>query len=220
MNSVSNFLTPDGLTAYYQKHWGEFSKEKMGNPGRNPKEGAALGYTIYIRSMSKGLGIAVIGPNRLRDDLALVENVGSVLGNSSIKIKKLSKEASYQFAGAILGEKQWSGIINDLFMLGAVHANKEFHFSIPAVKTLKLADLWNAEKQVLTTTGRELLLLLIAGYASVPLKNKLEMIFGQVFVPPAAGRLSISLEEYRNAIHSFQDPQKILNFFYSGAELR
>src|SRR5262245_37266897 len=195
MSYTSTQFSKDSLTQYCKSHWNEIHKEQMGNPGRNFKEAAALGHTVYSRALVKGVGIAIIGPNRLRENVELVGNVGCVLGNVSNAIKRLPED-SYICAGAILGEKQWSGLINDLFMLGSVHAKKQFQFSLPSETELKLTYILNTENEHLTTTGRELLLLLLAGYVKASAKK----IFGHVFFLPKGKLEEITLEQYREAI--------------------
>ncbi len=211
-------LTKEDLFIYCNQNWSGIIKENQGNPGRGAKQATELGFEVYKRAASRVLDFTIIGPNRLREDRDLCSNVGQVLGNLSkraIKEIRNTPELLYTAEGAILGEKQWSGLINDLFMLGAVHAKKTFHFSIPAGRELTNQDVWDTKKQKLTTTGRELLLLKLAGYQKITDGGKaMTTIFGHVFVPHAEERhCPISLEKYRVAIKECKGPDEILTLF-------
>lgn len=209
-------ITPRSLETYCKTHWSEIYKERLGNPGGNPKDAAKLGYTIYSRSKSCDSDIMIIGPNRIREDSLLINNVGCVLGNlGKKKIIKLGVDQKHHYQGAILGEKQWSGFINDLYMLGGVHAGKAFHFSIEGGRLLRESDVWDNEKGHLNTTGRELLLLKLAGYRKVscPFDSD-SSILGHIFVPPSAeNRHPVSLADYRKKIYEVKTPCEVLSLF-------
>lgn len=215
-------VTPIYLETYCKENWSAIYKEKMGTPGGKPKDAARLGYDIYSRSRSRDMDIMIIGPNRIREDQELVKNVGCVLGNINKKrIAKLEDGQSHVYKGAILGEKQWSGFINDLYMLGGVHARKVFHFSIKRGRPLRESDVWDREKGHLNTTGRELLLLKLAGYKKVSCPFDADSsILGHIFVPSSTENMPpISFAEYRRKIYEVKDPGEVLSLFNRTVEL-
>ncbi len=106
--------------------------------------------------------VILIGPDRICDRNDLAKNFGVINGDA--------------IDGAMFGDKPWTLIGNDAFMLGAVHAQKPVH--LVAARQLSRAQLWNSKRHCPTILAREISILKLAGYQVE------HTVDGVVFTPP------------------------------------
>lgn len=141
-------LTIDNFQSDVRGNWAYLSKL----PGnlKKPKESGTAAFEIYRNTCNSDSEFIVIGPGELRKDEKLVRKYGLITLDQNDK-------------GAILGERQWSMLINDSFLLGAVEKGKRVYLKINS-KEFRAEQLGCLKTKKLTTLGRELAILQNAGY--------------------------------------------------------
>ncbi len=172
MTNIHSGYCPD-LQASIRANWAQISRQK-GNPGRNYKEAEVLANAVYHNTFLSTSPVIVIGLDQIRKDLYVQKNFCLITGYIP---KRRSEE--HVPVGAVLGEPQWSTLINDLFIMGAANAGKEVHTTHSEIP---FASLWDDEKSTLTSFGREIAILKMANYSAYYSK-----LFDQVVYAPACG---------------------------------
>jgi len=150
---LSTFSTDLALTL--RANWASISREK-GNPGKGPKKAMDLATAVYQNTLHSSCPFVVIGLNEIRKDADIARNVGLITGR--VPKKRNEDIGGYE---AVLGEPQWSTLINDMFIIGAINGGKVVHTThseIPADR------IWDESGKVLASFGRELAILRIAKY--------------------------------------------------------
>lgn len=138
--------TVSELHRHIKENWAEIvTSDKKGNPGINPKLATEKAFQIY-KNIISDCPFMILGPNRIR---------------SKPEYAKFGLCTS-QTKGSILGERQWSLLINDIFILGGIHQGKEFQLHLEDAPSRQL--IWNETANKLTTIGRELAILKLGGY--------------------------------------------------------
>ncbi|WP_068470153.1 hypothetical protein [Candidatus Protochlamydia phocaeensis] len=206
--SGSPFISPIDPQPFYKEvktQWAFIVKEGLGNPGKNPKDGGERAYQVYMHTYHSYFRFIILGPDRLRNEEKLVGNVKLIVAQS----KKKSREDSDSLSGSILGEKQWSLLVNDAFILGGMHAGKDFHIATPKKQERfpSLDKLWNASTHSLRPLGREIIILKLSGYKCVDAHN-----LGIVFCCCFSDQIPKSLTELRNRVKALDslEVQQIL----------
>ncbi len=141
-----------------------------GNKGlKTPKDEKARAWDIYQNTLNSLKDCIVIGPGRIRQDPELLQEFGLLVHTPG------KKKAKKLVQGAILTDQYWSQLMNDAFSLGGAHAKKR------AVLVNIGSDLeekiWDTARDTLTSLGRELAVLKIAGYKRVECTEKKRMVF-------------------------------------------
>lgn len=181
-------LTIDVLRADIRANWAALYKDNR-NRNLKPKSAAENAHQIFKNTFDSGKDYIVIGPDCLRDKEGLAKMHGL------ITIKK---------QGALLGEKEWSLLINDCFLLAAIRGKKKVVIVNFTKECLTIERIWDKRTNTLTTMGRELAILQEAGYIRA-LDEK-----GVVLVADQSKPYE-SLQELWDRI-KMTDPKKLLNF--------
>lgn len=187
-----------------QSHWASIVREDMGNPGKNPLDAARRAYDIYKNTYHGNLPFILLGANRIRENIPLVDNMGLVTAGHEKK-----KKNSQPIQGSILGEKQWSQLINDVFILGGMHGGKEFHL-ISDGQFPALDSLWNAKKNCMRSLGRELAILKLSGYQLAQTDAGHPIAFSGCMAGDKIPRSFSELQIKLKTIRSFTDFQNLL----------
>ena len=86
-------------------------------------------------------------------DQKLIDNMGRTTSYSKVN-KDGSTRNVYEVGGIMLFDQpKWSCVVNDAFILGAIHFGRDVYFASPRSKE----NIWIEEKQNVTVTGRELI---------------------------------------------------------------
>ncbi|NGX38852.1 MAG: hypothetical protein KR126chlam1_00167 [Chlamydiae bacterium] len=196
-------IRPDLRTTFQTEIADSFAaiyKRDKGNPGKNAKDAAKRAYEIFQNTLNSPLDFILIGPDQIRSNSELAENLGLIITHQ--KKTKRGKENEVVH-GAILGESQWSLLINDAFILGAIHGHKEVFLLGKSFKIIEERD------SSLTTLGREIALLQIAGYQRVATEEK-ELIAFQL--PEEISAEDLTLQALWNRLDQFE-VEAISRFF-------
>jgi len=185
-------LNVDQIKADIRGNWAALIKDDR-NGNLKPKNAAEKAHQIFENTFDSEKDYIVIGPDCLRDKKRLVEKHGLI----TFSPKKSG--------GAILGEKEWSLLINDCFLLGAICRGKRVVVVNLKPESLIIEKLWNAKTKSFTTMGRELAILKDAGYVQVPDENEVVLVADQH--KPYA-----SLKELWDRINNITDPSVLLHF--------
>jgi hypothetical protein len=185
--------------------WSTLSK-KAKIPLKSAEEEVQRGYKAYRNAMSSTMPFIILGTQEIRQDIALIHNMGTLATKPQIKptqIKCYLAAANSQLpnnlleeemlkhltSGAIVNDSKWWIFQNDLYILGAIHAGKDFHLCYTGMKNkchkgipMKEA-LWDDRYRRPKALGREFLMTAIAGYAPVTLDS------GLCFKPPALNNI-------------------------------
>lgn len=159
-------LNVDQMKADIRGNWAALIKDDR-NGNLKPKNAAEKAHQIFENTFDSEKDYIVIGPDCLRDKKRLVEKHGLI----TFSPKKSG--------GAILGEKEWSLLINDCFLLGAIRRGKRVVVVNLKPESLIIEKLWNAKTKSFTTMGRELAILKEAGYVLVPNENGIGLEVGK-----------------------------------------
>lgn len=103
-------------------------------------------------------------------------------------------------SGSILASENWSFLLNDLFISGAVANRVPFYLASP--RTQK--NLWNQRKKQLTIYARELIGLFAVGYELQHLADGSEAM-----VPPCENTTVLTLANYNDILSRFQKSDNI-----------
>jgi len=169
------------------------TSDKKGNPGKNPKIAASLASKIYENTIHADLPFILLGPDCIRRIPELASNFGLCTSKN---------------AGSILGERQWSLLINDVFMMGGIHSRKEVLLFLK--KDINRNMIWNDASCSLTTFGRELAILHFAGFKRGETLCKKEVIFH--LPEDASDPDHITLPLIWSHLKQIRDPEAILAF--------
>ena len=142
------------------RHWATVATQNSSLT--SPADAADLAIRVYSAVANSELQLIVIGSGRISDEVDLAANFGVI-----------SRDPG---DGALFGDKPWTLLGNDAFMLAAIHSKKTVH--LVAAKPLALAQLWNQKRHCPTILVREIEILRLANYTSTHTAE------GIVFVPP------------------------------------
>src|SRR5690242_13771350 len=114
-------------------------------------------------------GVTIVG--RLANGRAADETYPCIDELLKENLKTLSEDPA-EVTGSILETGSWSLLANEAWVLGGLHAETEFHFASP----LRWSNLWDASRDRMTVTGRELLGIVAHGYEIRHPNPKLEQV--------------------------------------------
>ncbi|WP_068470151.1 hypothetical protein [Candidatus Protochlamydia phocaeensis] len=181
---LAPYYTEKTLFAETIVQWSRISRE-VPNPSmrlESPKKEVKRAFEAYINAFKGLLPLVLLGGKEIRT-LEYEKNFGvlaikesqvdeKVMGaflrttfsslQESLSLKKRVK--LHVTEGAILNATKWWLYINDLAILGAIHADKEFHVVSEEKESLPFEDLWDVKNARPRVLGRELAMLMIAGY--------------------------------------------------------
>ncbi|MGE0669943.1 MAG: hypothetical protein AB7H48_10095 [Parachlamydiales bacterium] len=169
------------------------TSDKKGNPGKNFKIAASLASKIYENTIHADLPFILIGPDRIRNNANLASSFGLCTSKT---------------AGSILGERQWSLLINDAFMMGGVHSRKDVLLFLK--KDINRNIIWNDASCSLTSFGRELAILQFAGFHRGATLCEKEVIFHLPEGAPDPDHITLPL--IWSHLKQIRDPETILAF--------
>ncbi len=205
----SSYTDSSGAVPVYQSatelykeirpQWAKIIKH-VGIQLKPPKAEAQRGFDAYMNAMSSHMPIVLLGAENMREDMELIYNMGTLATDPQVDIKDISKHIALTHdlkpgkplkmqverhvkAGAIVNDSNWWIFRNDLFMLGAIHAGKEFHISYAGIKPGRHGIpprevLWDDKNKRPRALGREILMLAASGFTPKFFKR------GLSFVPP------------------------------------
>lgn len=179
----------------FRSHWAEYLNEeapKQKQKAPTPKEAAQLASTLYANTCASILPFVILGTGGIRENDELTSNFRLL---SSMSSKKAAKEEK---TGAILDSQNWSQLLNDIFMMAVVNSRKEVHVIPNANGSINAQSLMNAEGNKLSHFGREIAILLAAGYKRVAAPPTVGLIF-HCFRP--ADLQFANLLELRREVH-------------------
>lgn len=169
------------------------TSDKKGNPGKNYKTAASLASKIYNNTINTELPFILLGRDRIRTQPDLAANFGLCTAKTT---------------GSILGEHQWSLLINDAFMLGGIHSGKEVLVYMNTDFQRKM--LWDDKSCSLTSFGRELAILQFAGFQRGATRCDNEIIFS--LSKEAPNPKGITLPMIWAHLKQIRDPAPLLTF--------
>jgi hypothetical protein len=240
--------TEDLLFQEVRPMWAEIVQEvpkKLMRVG-NPRVEVKRGMEAYQNAYEAFLPFMILGDENIREEDTLLKNVGTLATNPQVNLKRISdflqkvlrlEKGDKQLRtavkvhttqGAILNDSNWWPFRNDMFMLGAIHSEKEFHLATENGKEPSDDLLWDSKNKRPRVVGRELIMLALAGYqkeaaellppAGRPPSHKLK---GWVFALPKQNRareltLSVCRKKFTE-IHSATD---IRNLFSPASSLK
>ncbi|NGX38851.1 MAG: hypothetical protein KR126chlam1_00166 [Chlamydiae bacterium] len=190
-----------------------------------PKQEALRGYTAYELGSDTNLPFIILGAADIREDEDLLHSFGTLatepqanerevkkfLAKSLVLSPKTAKKITknHLTRGSIVNDSNWSVFRNDMFMLGAIHAGKEFH--VVTQKKGKISDklLWDKKNNRPRVLGREIYLLYLHGFQRIDADKNM----GVVFAPPAEPYKNLTLTDCRNAIASIKSVKDIREIF-------
>lgn len=198
--------TQEILLEETRKDWGKITKEVPNKSMQlEPiKKEVARAFQGYQCALNGQLPFMILGDETLRSEQSLLNNVGTLATEPQTDQKVTEKflkevmnipQKDRQFKevvkthltqGAVLNDSNWWLYRNDLFMLGAIHARKEFHIASKRGVEPRDDQLWDKENGYSRVLGRELVMLEMAGYKRVQGPSKL----GIVFTPPREGTVA------------------------------
>ena len=187
------------LNSEAMKMWSSLIKEVPSKSHKlePPKKEIERGFNAYTAAHDSNLPFIVLGEADLRIDEILIKNMGTLATDSQfnqVTIKEFLVSTSpntppkqlkelvqkHLTNGSIINDSNWWIFRNDMFMLGGVHGNKEFHLASKKGQMPEDHLLWDKENNRPRVLGRELIMLAKAGYKLVQGPKSL----GMVFVPP------------------------------------
>jgi hypothetical protein len=169
------------------------TSDKKGNPGKNYKAAASLASRIYHNTVDADLPFILLGRDQIRTIPDLAANFGLCTTRTQ---------------GSILGERQWSLLINDAFILGGIHSRKDV--LVMMNKDFKRNMLWNDKSCSLTSFGRELAILQFAGFQRISTFSQTEVIFH--LHESAPDPKDITLPEIWAHLKQIRSPDSLLAF--------
>lgn len=165
-------ITED-FNQYINSHWPKLMKEP-GNLGLK-KEAYYRVYSLYMNIIKKEQPFILIGSG-IKNNKEIVDNFGVVTSSFLIKKSKIKVEIK-PFSGAILAENPWSVLINDIFMLAAIHRCCDVQLVSPNGDMPTTIELWDEKKKCFKPLGRELAILLACRYFRQNSPTHLGVIF-------------------------------------------
>lgn len=188
---------PD-FEGYLKSNWSQLKREDHRRGSTEvPKKEAARITQLYQNVIQGQLPFCVLGLSNIREDESLLLNMGTISTDpqmdqkvvkefframgEEVPKKRRSKDMSpvdlLVKQGGILNESNWWILPNDAFMLGGIHAAKEFHLATEKGRYPDAKYLWDSEQGRPTAFGRELLILAHCGYRQMgPEKRGYEIV--------------------------------------------
>jgi hypothetical protein len=180
-----------------RSNWAQITQQKS-NPRMKVKETASLARDVYQNTLNSPFPFVVIGMNEIRKDEHIKKNICLITGRTS--------------EGAVLGEQQWSTLINDVFMIGAVNSGKEVHTTHSRIP---IGFIWDHKKSRLTSIGRELAILRLAEYSFKILQSKSFKQF--LLVPPCReAPMNLSYKQVVCALNAIRSEADAKAFILGG----
>lgn len=145
----------------------DFRAAYTNNPGyrskANGKENAELCYKTYMNSRKSSLGFLVAGRIVKFDSNGRPVQMaaGDMIGLTELERTNFGR-TNQASDGSVLDSDKWSFAMNDCWVLGNIHACRDFYLASP-----KTAEYLIDPKYGMTVTGRELLGILSFGYKEV-----------------------------------------------------
>lgn len=102
--------------------------------------------------------------------------------------------------GSIMHSRNWSFLMNDLFVLGGIANQKPFYLA--SLRTQR--NLWNYTRKHITIFARELIALFAVGYELHQLSDGSEAM-----VPPCEGTRPMNLKTYQTLRDQFRDGDSV-----------
>jgi hypothetical protein len=126
--------------------WDRYNNQERWFPwGVDPVGMRVLAGLNMYRNVSQGRLMTLLGDAKIRQDYTLVMNFGLASGSGSEDQKMIdelnarrgnlalgssSPAIPVAGSGSILNDQKWSPLVNDSFILGGTHSNKEFHLAL------------------------------------------------------------------------------------------
>lgn len=222
--------------------WAEIVQEvpkKLMRTG-TPKVEVKRGMEAYQNAYEAFLPFMILGGEGIREEDNLLKNVGTLATDPQVNLKKIAdflqrtlrlEKGDKQLKtavkvhttqGAILNDSNWWPFRNDMFMLGAIHSEKEFHLATENGKEPSDDILWDKKNKRPRVVGRELIMLALAGYQKeagelIPPagQSPSKKLKGWIFVLPKQNRareltLSVCRKKFTE-IHSAADIRNLIN---------
>ncbi len=176
-------------------------------------------YKMYLNAIEGILPFMVVGHEGLCESVEMLYNFG-VLSTDEPFCKKEIKGPlpTEMHQGAVLSQSNWSVLLNDSYIFGAIHARKSFHLYEPEGR-LPNKNFWDDQNQRPRVLGREVMMLKAAGY--IRLEHPYPSL-EKVLIPGADRRVGLkeliaaaekteSLESIRVFIGYSKDPKSPLD---------
>lgn len=184
--SRSKSRSPDFLSGL---NWGRTVGSEAGRAKiLAPKKEMARTVEAYQNAMAPSMPVVLLGSTTMRDEPLIVLNFGTLSTNNTPQYNYKVLGTEYQKAtgrvlnrkavldhlskGAVINDSNWWILRNDAFMLGAIHASKDFHICYEGMRGVSRgvppqALIWDDSNGRFRALGRELTMLFQAGYQPV-----------------------------------------------------
>jgi hypothetical protein len=119
--------------------------------------------------------------------------------------------------GAVVCDTKWSLLRNDLVLLGAIHSGKECHLALPGGRLPTLENIWDPVDKRMRVFGREMAMLIHAGYKLAVMPNSKGLVFHK---PCDIDTTEVTLESCRGFVNAIDRPEKLLDLIKDVTEHR
>ncbi len=121
-------------------------------------------YQLYLNAFHGKLPFMVIGHEVLCESVEMLYNFGVLTADAVFCKKEIKGPLPPELKqGAVLSQHEWAILLNDSYILGAIHASKSFHLYEPE-GLLPDKNFWDPSHRRPRVLGRELMMLKAAGF--------------------------------------------------------